>query len=137
MASYLKKKNEELQIFTEVRKLCSLVYEIMEKAPKRFRYTLVKETERLALDSMEKLYRSNRVKLDAQSLKENPENRLRRRRYQEDAMTDLELMDSLENIAVSQGCILVKQYGQLTELQSACRMLLAGWHYVHLVSFFI
>lgn len=93
------------------------------KSPKQFRFTFVSRLQNLALSAIENLFRANDVfvsKADMHSQKE-------RLSYQRSAMTDLKLLGYIALLSMEQGCILPKQYEQISRQIADCQNLLGAW----------
>jgi hypothetical protein len=113
----------ELTVITKAKDLCRYVMTVTEKSPKRFRFTLVSRMQNLAIDIIEKAYRANEVYASGggEGAAE------RRRELQREAMTSAKLLGYIALLANEQGCILMKQYEQITRLLSDCQNLLGAW----------
>lgn len=119
----MERKQSELTVITKAKDLCSYVMIITEKSPKRFRFTFVSRLQNLALSVIENLFRANDVfvsKNDAYSKKE-------RLACQRNAMTDLKLLGYIALLSMKQGCILPKQYEQISRKIADCQNLLGAW----------
>ncbi len=113
----------ELVVITKVKDLCSYVFTVTEKSPKRFRFTLVSKLQMYALDTMENLFRANEVYIGNRQ-KEKAEERLD---YQHGALTSLKLLGYMAQLAMEQQCILPKQYEVMTRKISDCQNLTGAW----------
>ena len=100
------KTKSELQVVTSAKNLCSYVLIATNKSPKTFRFTLVSRLQNLTLDIIENVYRANEIFVQSKNL-QNMQKRLEFQR--------------------EQGCILPKQYEQISKLASDCQYLLGAW----------
>lgn len=119
----MERKQSELTVVTKAKDLCSYVMTITQKAPKQFRFTFVSRLQNLALSVIENLFRANDVfvsKADVRAQKE-------RVTLQRNALTDLKLLGYIALLAMEQGCILPKQYEQISKKITDCQNLLGGW----------
>ena len=116
-------RESELTVIVKAKELASYVLTVTEKSPKRFRFTLVSKLQNYALGIIENLYRANEVfvrKGDAATA-------ARRLDYQHDALTDMRLLGYMAQLAMEQGCILPRQYEQMTRMLYDCKNLLGAW----------
>ena len=116
-------KQSELTVVTKAKDLCAYVMTITKKSPKQFRFTFVSKLQNLALSIIENLFRANDVfvsRADTYSKNE-------RLSYQRSAMTDLKLLGYIALLSTEQGCILPKQYEQISRQISDCQNLLGAW----------
>lgn len=119
----MQKQQSELTVIMKAKELCAYVATVTQKSPKHFRYTYVSRLQNLAMDVLEKLYRANDVYAPAS----DPEACAERLGYQRRAMTDIRLLCWFAMLAMEQGCILPKQYEQISRLGTESRNLLGGW----------
>ena len=119
----MERKQSELTGITKAKDLCSYVMTVTQKSPKQFRFTFVSRLQNLALSAIENLFRANDVfvsKSDIHSQKE-------RLSYQRSAMTDLKVLGYIALLSMEQGCILPKQYEQISRQIADCQNLLGAW----------
>lgn len=117
------KKQSELTVITKTKDLCSYVITVTQKSPKQFRFTFVSRLQNSALSAIENLFRANDIfisKTDTSSQKE-------RLSYQRNAMTDLKILGYIALLSMEHGCILPKQYEQISRQVTDCRNLLGAW----------
>lgn len=119
MAAY----QSELAVITKAKDLCSYVMTVTDKSPKRFRFTLVAKLQNYALDIIENLYRANEVFVKAGD-REKAQQRID---FQHQALTELKLLGYMAQLAMEQGCILPKQYEQITKKIHDCQNMLGAW----------
>ena len=119
----MQKKQSELTVITKAKDLCSYIMTVTQKSPKHFRYTFVSRLQNLSLSIIENLYRAN----DVFVLK--GDNILMRQRleYQRKAMTDIKILCYFSMLAMEQGCILPKQFEQISKHGTECQNLLGAW----------
>jgi hypothetical protein len=53
----------ELRVITAAKNLATYLFQVLERAPKKFRYSLITRLENKSLDVVEALYAANVVKL--------------------------------------------------------------------------
>lgn len=119
MAAY----QSELAVITKAKDLCSYVMTVTDKSPKRFRFTLVAKLQNYALDIIENLYRANKVFVKAGD-REKAQQRID---FQHQALTELKLLGYMAQLSMEQGCILPKQYEQITKKIHDCQNMLGAW----------
>lgn len=113
----------ELSVITKAKDLCSYVMTVTEKSPKRFRFTLVSKLQGYALNTIESLYRANEVYVRAG----DREKAAKRVEHQHQALTELKLLGYMAQLAMEQGCILGRQYEQITKKIHDCQNMLGAW----------
>ena len=96
---------------------------VTDKSPKRFRFTLVAKLQNYALDIIENLYRANEVFVKAGD-REKAQQRID---FQHQALTELKLLGYMAQLSMEQGCILPKQYEQITKKIHDCQNMLGAW----------
>ena len=119
MAAY----QSELAVITKAKDLCSYVMTVTDKSPKRFRFTLVAKLQNYALDIIENLYRANEVFVKAGD-REKAQQRID---FQHQALTELKLLGYMAQLSMELGCILPKQYEQITKKIHDCQNMLGAW----------
>jgi hypothetical protein len=113
----------ELSVITKAKDLCGYVMTVTDKSPKRFRFTLVSRLQNYSLEAIENLIRSNEVFVAAGDMQSAGQ----RLAYQRDAMTALKLLSYMSELAMKQGCILPKQYEQITKQVYDAENMLGAW----------
>ena len=116
-------QQSELTVIVKAKDLASYVLTVTEKSPKRFRFTLVAKLQGYALNIIENLYRANEVYV----AKGDTDAAARRLAYQHPALTELKLLGYMAQLSMQQGCILAKQYEQITRKVYDCRNLCGAW----------
>lgn len=119
MAAY----QSELSVITKAKDLCSYIMTVTDKSPKRFRFTLVAKLQSYALNTIENLYRANEVFAKGGDRKKAAQ----RLDFQHQALTELKLLGYMAQLAMEQGCILPKQYEQITKKIHDCQNMLGAW----------
>lgn len=119
----MRKKQSELTVITKAKDLCTYVMKVTQKSPKHFRHTFVSRLQNISLDVIECLYRAN----DTFVKKEDTVSCAKRLEYQHRAMTDLKLLCYFAEISQESGCILFKQYEQISLKSMECMNYLGAW----------
>ena len=117
------KTKSELQVVTAAKNLCSYVLISTNKSPKCIRFTLVSRLQNLTLNIIENIYRANEIFMQSKNL----QNLQKRLGFQHSALTDIKILAYMALLAREQGCILPKQYEQISRLASDCQYLLGAW----------
>ncbi len=115
-------KQSELSVITKAKDLCSYIMTVTDKSPKRFRFTLVAKLQSYALNVIEYMYRANEV-----YMKGNMNAMQIRLDFQHKALTELKLLSYIAQLSMEQGCILPKQYEQITKKVYDCQNMLGAW----------
>lgn len=119
----MERRRSTLTVVTKARDLCSYVMVITQKSPKRFRFTFVSRLQNLSLSIIENLFRAN----DVYATKDDFSAQRERLSYQRSALTDLRLLEYIALLSMEQGCILPKQYEQISRQIVDCQNLLGAW----------
>ena len=101
---------------TKAKDLAKYILTVTEKSPVKYRFTLVVRLQNYILDVLENLYLANSAEIGQ-----------KRREYQETARTRLNILDYFAGLAAEQGCILFKQYEQISKQQAECLLYLNKW----------
>lgn len=110
-------------MIVKAKDLCSYIMIITQKSPKHFRYTFVSRMQNLSLDIIEKIYRANDVFFN----KNMPEEYKKRLEYQHEALTSIRVLAYFSQLAMEQGCILGKQFEQISRLTIDCQNMIGAW----------
>ena len=105
------------------KQLCGYVLTVTDKSPKKFRFTLVARLQNYSLDVVESLYKANLVHV---RVGDEP-GREERSCLQREAYVGLRTLDYLALIAREQGCLLPKQYEQISIQGAEIMRLLIAW----------
>ncbi len=116
------KNTSELKVITVAKDLCSYILCVTNKSPKCFRFTLVSRMQNLALDIIENIYKANEI-----FVSNNYDLLEKRLSLQRSALTEIKLLAYLALLSREQGCILPKQYEQISKFTHDCQYLLAAW----------
>ena len=113
----------ELAVIVKSKRLCGYVLTVTDKSPKKLRFTPVNRLQNYGLDIVESLCKADLVRVrgreDAARIDE-------RKSHRRGAYVGLKTMACLALIAKEQGCILPKQYEQIsTRVAEAIRLLVA------------
>lgn len=114
---------EELIVIQKAKELGEYIFLITNHSPKKFRFTFVSRIQNLMLDVIENLYRANRSRI----VKGDMKGWEKRRYYQREADTALDLLCYIAMLARTQQCILPKQYQQIAEKATELKRLIYGW----------
>jgi len=113
----------ELSVITKAKDICSYIMTVTDKSPKRFRFTLVSRLQNYALDVIENLIMANETFVNAGDAR----SAIERMSYQRKAMSRLKLLSYMSELAMKQGCILPKQYEQVTKQVYDAENMLGAW----------
>jgi hypothetical protein len=113
----------ELSVITKAKDICSYIMTVTDKSPKRFRFTLVSRLQNYALDVIENLIMANETFVSAGDAR----SAIERMSYQRKAMSRLKLLSYMSELAMKQGCILAKQYEQVTKQVYDAENMLGAW----------
>lgn len=111
----------ELIVITKSKDIISYIFTVSDKSPKRFRFSLISKMQNLSLEILENLILANEQMLNSK------ENYYKRRNFQQNALAKLKILDTIILIAREQGCILPKQYENLSKNINECIKLTAAW----------
>ena len=113
--------SNDLIVITYAKKLCAYVITVTEKSPKKFRSVFVSRMQNYCLDTIEFLLKANFIKVDCEN------NRIKRQNYQKEAIVKLKLLGYIAMVAESSGCILTKQYKQISMQLAETINLIVSW----------
>ncbi|MDR2546299.1 MAG: four helix bundle protein [Lachnospiraceae bacterium] len=113
----------ELTVIMKAKDLCSYIVTVTQKSPKQFRFTFVSRLQSLAMDVIENIYRANEVFIGTGG----HDKRERRLDFQHQALTSLKILAFFSELAMTNNCILPKQYEQIAKLTTDCQYLLGAW----------
>lgn len=100
--------SNDLIVITKAKKLGAYIITITEKSPKKFRSVFVNRMQNYCLDTIEYLLEANFIRMDS------PQKKLKREEYQKEAIIKLKLLGYIAMIAETSGCILKRQYRQIS-----------------------
>ncbi len=119
----MEKKQSELTVITKAKDLCAYVTTVTQKSPKQYRYTYVSRMQNLSLDIIECLYRAN----DVFVTKENEATQKQRLEFQRKALTSIRLLAYFALLSHENGCIIARQYEQISVKSTECMNYLGAW----------
>ena len=96
---------------------------VTEKSPKKFRFTLVSRLQNYALEILEHLFMANEIYVNAG----DSISAMERAGHQKKAMSRLKLLGYMSELAMKQGCILPKQYEQISKQVYDVQNMLGAW----------
>lgn len=111
----------ELMVITIVKKLGAYVITVTQKSPAKFRSVFVNRMQNLCLDVVECLLQANFIRLDSL------ENKKKREVFQKEAVVKLKMLGYISMMAETSGCILKKQYKQISMQIGEAINLIAAW----------
>lgn len=114
----------ELFVITKAKELATYILTVTDKAPKKFRFTLVSRMQNLSLNIIEYLLRANDVYIGGNNQKRNI---AIRNEWQQRAITDLKILNYIGMVAMEQNCILHRQYKQIAQISSEVMALAIRW----------
>lgn len=115
-------KTSELFVITKAKELCNYIFEITEKSPKKYRFTLISRMQNLALNTLEYLYRANDVYVGSGGRAINE-----RSEWQQKVITELRLLDYMAMLSADCNCILMRQYEQIAKRCTEVLALTVQW----------
>ena len=111
----------DLVVITVVKKLAAYTIAVTEKSPKKFRGVFVNRMQNYCLDTLECLLEANFIRIDA------IEKKIKREELQKQAIVKLKLLGYISMVAENSGCILKKQYKQISIQLSEAINLTVAW----------
>lgn len=111
----------DLMVITVVKKLGAYTIAVTEKSPKKFRGVFVNRMQNYCLDTLEYLLEANFIRMDM------PQNKALREDFQKKAIVKLKLLGYVSMVAENSGCILKKQYKQISLQLTEAINLIAAW----------
>lgn len=113
--------SNDLVVITVAKKLCAYVITVTEKSPKKFRGVFVNRMQNYCLDTIEYLLEANFTRMDSIA------NKAKREHYQKEAIVKLKLLGYIAMVAEGSGCILTKQYKQISIQLAETINLIIAW----------
>ena len=111
----------DLMVITVVKKLTAYIITVTEKSPKKFRGVFVNRMQNYCLDTLQCLLEANFIRMDSL------EKKIKREELQKDAIVKLKLLGYISMVAENSGCILKKQYKQISMQLSEAINLTVAW----------
>ncbi len=109
-------KKSQLYVLVKAKSLASYVFTITEKSPNKFRFTLVNRLQNYTLDIIESILKGNASRDVTYRLEE-----------QQKVKSLLNLLDAFAEIAMQQGCLLIKQYEVISKIVAETLDYLHKW----------
>jgi hypothetical protein len=109
-------KKSQLYVLVKAKELTKYLITVTERSPKKFRFTLVNRLQNYALDTIESILKANSLRDVTKRMEE-----------QDKAKELLNMLDSFAEISLQQGCILPKQYEQVSKLVAETLNYLQKW----------
>ena len=111
----------DLVVITVVKKLGAYIIAVTEKSPKKYRGVFVNRMQNYGLDALECLLKANFIRMDS------IENKTEREELQKEAIIKLKVLGYISMVAENSGCILKKQYKQISLQLSEAINLTVAW----------
>lgn len=119
--SKIPSNSNDLIVITVVKKLGAYIIAVTEKSPKKFRGVFVNRMQNYCLDTLEFLLEANFIRMDSQI------NKTKREELQKEAIVKLKLLGYVSMVAESSGCILNRQYKQISMQLAEAINLIVAW----------
>lgn len=113
--------SNDLMVITIVKKLGAYITTVTQKSPKKFRSVFVNRMQNYTFDTLEYLLKANFIKMSSS------ENKLKREEYQKEAIIKLKLLGYISMVAEISGCILKRQYKQISMQLTEAINLIVAW----------
>lgn len=117
----MENKKNEMQVLRDAKNLSFKIYKYAEKAPKKYRFTLLQHMEAISLDIVEKS-----VKANFYSLSDKDEGRKRIELHRE-VLAMLSSLDALLVISRELGCFGSKEHENISKLVADCMKRTSAW----------
>lgn len=111
----------DLMVITIMKKLGAYVVSVTEKSPAKFRGVFVNRMQNFCLDTLEYLLQANFIRLDSEV------NKNKREEYQKEAIIKLKMLGYIAMISENAGCILFRQYKQISIQIGETIKLITAW----------
>lgn len=111
----------DLMVITIMKKLGAYVVSVTEKSPAKFRGVFVNRMQNFCLDTLEYLLQVNFIRLDSEV------NKNKREEYQKEAIIKLKMLGYIAMISENAGCILFRQYKQISIQIGETIKLITAW----------
>lgn len=108
-------------VITVVKKLGAYIITVTEKSPNKFRGVFVVRMQNYCLDTLENLLEANFIRMDSL------ENKNKRAEFQKQAIIKLKLLGYISMLAEISGCILKRQYKQISIQVAESINLITAW----------
>jgi len=111
----------DLIAITVVKKLGAYVIAVTQNSPAKYRGVFVNRMQNFCLEALEELLRANFIRLDKE------DNKICREKHQLNAIVKLKMLGYIAMVAENSGCILLKQYKQISIQTGEAINLIVGW----------
>lgn len=119
--SKIPEDSSELIVITKAKKLGAYLMAVTMKSPAKFRGVFVNRMHNFCLDAVQDLLNANFIKADT------AENKKQRENYQTGAIIKLKMLAYVSMVAENAGCILARQYKQISQQVGDVVNLAAAW----------
>lgn len=113
--------SSELIVIIVVKKLGAYIIAVTEKSPAKYRGVFVNRMQNYCLETIEYLLQANFIRMDSE------ENKKFREKYQKEAIIKLKMLGYIAMVAQNSGCILLRQYKQISLQTGEAINLIAAW----------
>lgn len=113
--------SSQLLVITKIKKLGAYVIAATEKSPAKYRGVFVNRMQNYCLDALENMLSANFI------FQNSAENKQRREKCQSDAIIKLKMLAYVAMVAEGAGCILPRQYKQISLQAGEAINLAAAW----------
>lgn len=111
----------DLIAITVVKKLGAYIIAVTEKSPAKYRGVFVNRMQNYCLQVLEELIRANFIRMDSETNKKSRET------YQLNAIVNLKMLGYIAMVAENAGCILIRQYKQISIQIGEAVNLIVAW----------
>lgn len=111
----------ELVVITKVKQLGAYVIAVTAKSPAKFRGVFVSRMQNFCLDAVQDLLQANFIRVEDEACKKQ------REKFQQDAIIKLKMLAYISMVAENAGCILPRQYKQISLQAGTAINLAAAW----------
>lgn len=119
--SKIPESSSDLIVITKVKKLGAYVIAATEKSPAKYRGVFVNRMQNYCLDALQDMLNANFIR------PADVESRRLRAQYQTDALIKLKMLAYVAMVAQNAGCILLRQYKQISLQIGETVNLLSAW----------
>ena len=119
--SKIPSNSNDLIVITVVKKLGAYVIAVTEKSPKKFRGVFINRMQNYCLDTLEFLLEANFIRIDSLT------NKTKWEELQKEAIVKLKLLGYVAMVAENSGCILNRQYKQISMQLAEAINLIVAW----------
>jgi hypothetical protein len=114
-------ESSDLIVITVIKKLGAYIILVTQRSPAKFRGVFVNRMQNFVLEALQDLLRANFLRMDS------GENKKERENLQKEAIIRLKMLGYVAMVAESAGCILPKQYKQISVQTGEAINLIAAW----------